>query len=667
MKSSFIIFLISLFTSIQSNASWDNAVNYDLISWDNAVDYNLMSGKNYHNRKLHLYQGNKADSLRLTGDSHLALNGNSLLSNSNVSDRSSIHMFNAGEELLSYPIIQNTKFNDQSHLIMETGSISAGYLIVEKNARLNIKNVHRTNGNISFGTPEISGNVYIGNLNLAGKAFISPSSEWIDKHDDNDYHKQTGDMIITHIDHLVMQPGSSLSMEGYIPQMQFNQLKMNTLSGSGDFILSSHLAGGLSDKIIVHESASGRFGLTIEDSGYEPITPQRVPLICIDKGDAHFDLLNSNGIVEAGVWQYTLQHNQTAGHSDWYLSPEYAGNSDTDFGKLSAQPASTAIQSTMSISHPVSHQPIVKNSTPTMSRSAQAVMNMASASRYIMSTEMSSIHQRRKDISYHGETFSLWMRYLKNSSHFTTSNNSGFHAHLQGVQIGLDNSIRFNYGRWLLGGFLSDSNTAIKSEKTGQGNINSESGGLYAAWLDNSGFYWDNALKINKFSHEINVTMNNNQITTGQYHQYGFTLASEVGYLIPLTQMLALTPYGKTSYFRTSKVDHVLDNGLATTLPKTSNLDGEAGVVLGVPFSLKNSRVHPYLKIAISRELVGDNTLMINGITLPLPDTGTCGKYGLGSTLQIADNLSAWAEMDYQKGNKIESPVNASLGIQFSF
>jgi len=106
--------------------------------------------------------------------------------------------------------------------------------------------------------------------------------------------------------------------------------------------------------------------------------------------------------------------------------------------------------------------------------------------------------------------------------------------------------------------------------------------------------------------------MNSGQLTQGHYRQNGVSLASEAGYSLHLNRMLTLTPYGKVSYFRTRKVDSVLDNGLATNIPLATCMDGEAGLLLEVPFSLGHPRLRPYLKAAISHERVGSNTLTIN-------------------------------------------------------
>lgn len=662
MKPSFITTLSLLFVPVISSAAWNNTINY-----------NPISGTSYHNKELHLYDNKHTDHLCLTGRSFLTLNGSSFLSNSMAKNKSNIHLYIADNNTLGIPAIYNTAINDRSILTMERNTASTGSLFIDKNARLNITHVDEDSNNPFFSPPEVAGNVYIENLHLAGRAFISPSSILADEYEESDYQQPPGMAVITNIKKLVMQPGSLLRLQEYIPRMQFNELHINDLSGSGTFILGSHLAAGLSDRLTVWDNASGNFDLWVADSGYEPLIPQAVNLITTHHGDAHFSLQNKNGVVEAGVWQYTLQYDEIDDSRYWYLSggPQHivADNETQPDNSAASSVSSASVTDTQGTSRvsPSVRLARYNNPLPAISRSAQAVMNMASTARHILATEMSTFHQRMNDASPDKGNLSLWVRHLKNHSSHTTHHGTSFDTHLQGIQLGMDNSAEFNHGRWLLGAFISDSKTTVRSGRINNGNIRSQSGALYTTWLDNSGFYWDNVLKLNHFRHAVRTEMNSGQIAQGHYRQRGFSIASETGYPLHSGKNMTLTPYGKVSYFRTGKAKHVLDNGLATTLYPASNLDGEAGLLLEVPFSVADRRIRPYFKVAVSHEFTGDNSLSINSTTLKLPDARTQGKYGLGGRVYIADNFSVYAAMDYQKGSKIKSPVDVSFGLRVSF
>lgn len=160
------------------------------------------------------------------------------------------------------------------------------------------------------------------------------------------------------------------------------------------------------------------------------------------------------------------------GHSDWYLTNKEQPHLVVDSGAhLQSQAASldnasqvTEPQDTLSSLSTASHsRPSV------MSRSAQAVINMASASRHILKTERSTVRQRRGDMGHYEGTLSLWMRYLSDNNQLSGHHGPATHTHLQGIQPGIDNRIELNAGHMLLGTFISDSQTAVTSGKISNG------------------------------------------------------------------------------------------------------------------------------------------------------------------------------------------------------
>ena len=535
MKSRICYLFIILSIPVISSAAWKNKVNY-----------NVTSGKTYHNKELHLYKNTQAEKLLLTGNSFLSLNGGSLLSNAIAKNNSSIHMYISDTETSGRPAIQNTEINNYSILTMESFAVSTGTLNIGKNAQLNITHVDNDSCNGFCQVPEVSGNVHIENLNLAGKAFISPMAILADEYEESDYLKKPGNKVITRIDNLTMQPGSLISIQEYIPHMQFNQLQINNLSGKGMFIMGTHIAQGLGDNILVSEKASGHFALMIADSGHNAITPQRIDLVSVYQGNARFDLINRNGIVEVGTWQYTLQHDQNQGQTDWYLACRQhselpivnEARSESLPETPNASPATLRVpERTEAIEMPSASNTLISitpptpqnNTVPELSHSAKAIINIATAFRHILITEMSTLSQRIGNMHHHDDKLTLWVGYLKDNSYLANHYGSAIHNQLQGMQIGMDNSTEFNQGRWLLGALISDSKTSVHSGSVSNGNIRSQGGGIYTTWLDNSGIYWDNLVKLNHFNHHVRTQMYNGRITLGHYHQYGISVASEAG------------------------------------------------------------------------------------------------------------------------------------------
>ncbi|OCQ54313.1 putative autotransporter precursor [Photorhabdus australis subsp. thailandensis] len=653
-KKSAISIGIASFLIGLSNTAW---------SWDRLDNEQIKPNTTYNDADLTLDNQTKTQGIKITGDTIFRIQGDSQATDTVVEDNSHIQMGQFGyNNTLGNPVIQNTTVNGRGRIDMDAGSVSLGQLFIGKDAELFIDNNDIYFTDVSVNSPVPAGNVYIENLTLAGVADIVPA--WMGDGEDGDapLPEKPGPVLVTRIDNLTMQLGSKLNMAAYASGVQFNRLELKNLSGEGDFYLTTSLADGLSDKIYVSERASGKFGLQVNDSGREVVNPKNVQLVYINSGDAHFNLLNNGGIVEAGVWQYKLHNKTENGHTEWYLvggkrgelAPQETNtpsdtNTDTPLGNNSG-PLTPSV-----VPHPV------------LSNSARAVINMATAPWYILETETSTLRQRMGDLRRNDGSIGVWARYLSDNSRLNDKRYSAFHSNLNGMQLGADKKTEFSNGTLLLGAFTSYSKSNIKSDNTSNGNILSYSGGVYTTWFDNSGFYMDTLLKVNRLSNEVRTNMNSGNSVKGNYSQNTITASTEAGYSIELMDAFKLTPYGKVAYSRTGKADYSLDNGMEANVHGANSLRGEVGTLLESEFSIAEHSVRPYVKTAVSREFIKNNEIEINNVSFDSNYSGNVGKYGLGVTADVGGNASVYTEVNYQKGNKVETPIYATAGFRVSF
>lgn len=637
---------------------------YGLITNDIGDD-EIKSGSIYHDIDLMLNHNSKRENLTLTGDTILRIQGDSQVTNTRVEDNGYIQMDKFGyNKQLGKPIIQDTIVNGKGCIDMEAGSVSFGQLFIGKDADLEIDNNDMDFTDVSVNSPAPAGNIYIENLTLAGLAEIAPS--WLGDGEDGDAAppEKPGPELVTRIDNLEMQHGSKLTMFPYISGVQFNRLELKKLSGEGDFYLTTSLADGLSDKIYVSEHATGNFGLMVNDSGREVVTPRNVQLVYINSGDARFNLLNNGEVVEAGVWQYKLYNETENGHTEWFLVggkpaelplPETNTNPDTD---TDIQPGNN--NTNIPFSPPVVPQPVLSNS-------ARAVINIATAPRHILDVETGTLQQRMGDLRRNDGDAGVWARYISDDSRLSDNHYSSFRSNLSGMQVGADHQTESGDGKLLVGAFTSYSKSNIKSENINNGNIRSYSAGIYVTWIDNSGFYMDTLLKANHLNNEVRTNMNSGIKASGDYSLNTITASTEAGYSINLTDTFRLIPYGKIAYSRMGKADYSLDNDMQAVINEANSVLGETGTLLESQFYVAGRSVRPYAKIAVSREFIKNNKIEINNISFNSNYSGNVGKYGLGVTADVGDRASIYAEVNYKNGNKIETPVNATAGFRISF
>ncbi|MBD2784855.1 autotransporter outer membrane beta-barrel domain-containing protein [Xenorhabdus sp. DI] len=550
----------------------------------------------------------------------------------------------------------DTTVNSGSEIRMEEGALSKGDLYISKGARLDIDNIDSNLTNVKVNTPAPPANISIENLNLAGTVTISPA--WIGEGEDGDapYPTKPGPYLVTKIQNLDMQSDSTIEMLAYTSGAQFNRLEIDRLSGSGNFELSTSLADNISDQIYVTGHASGNFGVLVGDSGREIIHPENVRLVYINAGDAKFDLLNKDGVVDIGIYQYRLYSKTTDGHTEWFLVGEKK--------EAAKQPEKNIVEPT---------KPAGLNDNKAIpvpfgfSVSSRNIMSMAAVSQHILNTELNTLHQRQGNIRSDDGNMNVWVRYLRDNSRLNDHRYAAFKHTMNGVLIGADKQFELTNGKLLLGGFTSYGKSNVKFNIGGNGDVNSYSGGLYATYLDQSGLYLDTVLKGNHLKNQIRAQTNSGSIGQGDNTQNAFTASLEAGYALPVYQHLTLEPYARMSYSRIGSADYKLSHGMQANIHAANSLQGELGAIFGAHLTLGSMDVMPYAKLAITREFIKDNEVTINQTLFDNNYSGNVSKYGLGVNANVTKNMSLYTELNYLNGNKVETPVNATVGFRVSF
>ncbi|WP_145564072.1 autotransporter outer membrane beta-barrel domain-containing protein [Yersinia aldovae] len=538
-------------------------------------------------------------------------------------------------EVKTAGIVTNNQINDGGYMTLGLNSQSKGYLNIAAGAELFITNNDLYTSDVTTHNPALPANVTIENINVAGLVEIGPS--WVGTTVVPVSPPATlGPVLVTRINNVTMQ-GGDINLMPYSAGGQFNRLEIENLSGQGNFKMTTQLANSAGDFITVSQQATGHFGITVEDSGKEPLSANSLALVHVNSGNAQFRLLNAGGVVDLGVYQYGLYGQETKGSTDWYLATNTAGLPGT----------------TLNLAVPV------------LSSAAQGVLNMAAAPRHILNAELSTLRQRQGELKKETEgTVGVWARYLTDDSRLSDNKNISFKNTLSGMEIGADKQLGLSRGNILIGAFTGYSSSDVKATRSAgtNGDIRSYSGGLYLTYLDQSGFYVDTVLKANRFNNELST-----QGAQAEYSQNALTGSLESGYQLPVYANLVLEPYGKVSYSRIGSADYTLSNGMAADVAKADSVQGELGTILAASYTLNQMAIKPYIKLAIAREFIKTNTVAINDIGFDNNFSGNVGKYGVGVDASVASNTAIFAEVDYLNGSKIETPVTANIGFRLRF
>ncbi|TKV21955.1 autotransporter outer membrane beta-barrel domain-containing protein [Citrobacter sp. TBCS-14] len=531
----------------------------------------------------------------------------------------------------------NTRF---SGLLSQDGGIvlkSGGAMTMDAlQAKANVTTQSGTTLTLDNGTI-LTGNV-AGDSTGAGDMAIKGASVW---HLDGD---STVGALTLDNGTVDFRPSTTTRLT---PAFQAVSLSLGSLSGSGTFRMNTDIASHTGDMLNVAGNASGNFVLDIKNTGREPVSAG-APLQVVQTGggDAAFTL--KGGKVDAGTWEYSLSKENT----NWYLKtdtpPPVTPPTTPDAGNPDAGVPSPAHRTT---------------------KSADAVLGMATAPAYVFNSELQNLRFRHGDVMQNTRApGGVWGRYTGSDNRISGGASSGYSLTQNGFETGGDKVFELGDSHLAVGAFFSYTDNSIKHARGGKSTIDSTGGGLYATWFDNDGYYVDGVIKFNRFSNELRTWMSDGSAVKGDYSQNGFGGSLEAGKTFNLNENTWAQPYVRTTAFRADEKDINLNNGMTASIGATKSLQAETGVNLGMNLDVAGKTVKPYLKAAVSHEFSDNNKVQINNRYDFTNDiSGTTGKYGVGVSAQLTPNAGVWAEANYQKGENIESPVTGSVGFRINF
>ncbi|MDR0805162.1 MAG: autotransporter outer membrane beta-barrel domain-containing protein [Enterobacteriaceae bacterium] len=305
-------------------------------------------------------------------------------------------------------------------------------------------------------------------------------------------------------------------------------------------------------------------------------------------------------------------------------------------------------------------------SKPELSDSAKAVMAMANVTPTIWDGELSTLRTRLgevRDERAHSEN--AWGKYIT-SRYRVSTDNVGYRQDMNGVMLGGDHTVELENARLLLGGLFSYTHSELDSHH-GDGSVDSYGLGAYATWLHESGYYVDGVLKVNHFRTQNSADFNDGS-TNAKDNTFGYGGSLEFGKHIKLESYF-IEPYIIGDIFRGESTGYKWSSGMKVKADKAQSLKAEAGTTFGKLFVLDNgAQFKPYGRLAISHEFQKNNDVIINETEHFDNDmSGTVGKYGVGLTAQLTDQWETYTEINYSKGNHIETPYSGQIGIRYSF
>lgn len=244
--------------------------------------------------------------------------------------------------------------------------------------------------------------------------------------------------------------------------------------------------------------------------------------------------------------------------------------------------------------------------------------------------------------------------------------NPGLKSRLGGFALGADYTIAKNTILGFLGG--SSSTSFTWNQGRGWGHMNSGFGGLYAAWMEDRGFYVEGQTLFggNRFKTARRIHFSTIDRTAREAHNaFQFTGNLELGYVIPLCASFTLQPFIMADYMVMRERGYT-ETGAGTLnmhiKSQTSQfLQGELGAIVYKTFAIDDILLRPTAELGwVQRRPVGSSKNKVKGGLINQPSslvvTGLNKVYnqiapGMGLITQFANGLYVSGNVYGQCGN----------------
>jgi outer membrane autotransporter protein len=510
------------------------------------------------------------------------------------------------------------------------GTSSASLTVANSSLNGNVHVADNSTANLLFDQGEITGDVLVdgsstANVTLQNRSQLTGRLDNVDSLNINSNSNWTltgNDSIGA----LGMNGGTVTFGTTTDTPVTYHTLNIGTLSGNGTFTMKGDFASGEHDFLNVAGASSGDFALAVAASGLDAVSPQQLTLVRTGTTDAANFALAGEQRVDVGTWSYGLASREIEGGAkEWFLDP----------------------------------------TTEVISPGARSVLALFNTAPTVWYGESSSLRSRMGELRFNGGQAGGWIRTYGNKYNVADGSGVGYQQTQKGLSLGAD--ARVGESQVLVGVLAGTSESDLDLNRGTSGTVKSYYVGPYVTWLDSdTGYYFDGMLKFNRFRNESKVNLSDGSCTKGDYDNWGVGGSAEFGRHIKLADGYFVEPFTQLSAVQIQGKRYTLNNDMEADGDSMRSLLGKAGATFGRNFGFGHGAVaQPYVRAAISHEFASNNEVKVNNNVFNNDLSGSRAEFGAGVAVAMSAQWQVHADFDYSKGEHIEQPLGANIGVRY--
>ena len=301
-----------------------------------------------------------------------------------------------------------------------------------------------------------------------------------------------------------------------------------------------------------------------------------------------------------------------------------------------------------------------------LSNSAATALSMSAVRADIASMESDALSQHLDASRNAKDDGGVWISYFGGKNDNETSAGAGYQSSTNGVMLGVDNLFDAkNDGSWLAGLAFSSARSNVDVMRS-SGDLDSYGAQFYLSRRFDNGVFVDTDAQFIHFSSSTRVHTLDGQRAHGDNSSNGYGLGMKLGYMWEYDNYFA-TPYVKASGHVFDGEHYTLDNGMVVNGDDFKSMVGEIGADVGYTFDLNQGYIKPYLHLAALDEFADSNEMKLNNVKMNNSIDGAAFRIGAGTEVKLMKDIGGYASFNYTKGDDVERPWQANVGINYSW
>lgn len=272
--------------------------------------------------------------------------------------------------------------------------------------------------------------------------------------------------------------------------------------------------------------------------------------------------------------------------------------------------------------------------------------------------ELNSVSKRMGELRDAPEGVGAWARLYGSEMEYGDQN---IESQNTTIQIGSD----YKIGQWTVGATVGYTDGESDYDR-GSSDNEAWNFGVYGTWFAENGQYVDLIAKYSRLSQDFKL-----DTMKGDYDNNAFVISAEYGWHLPVMEIGFIEPQVELTYGRIMGKDFTTGNGVEIEQDDFDSFIGRLGVRAGIKCPGDWGTV--YARASVVHDFDGEFDATARSLkTSATADIyedlgGTWGEFGIGANINFTKNTYMYVDAEITSGGEVDENYRWNIGVRHNF